>query len=249
MPHVYHSLGDSSIVVEYAEKDLSYAEEALGYVSEAIGVLCGYFDCAGQLPAIRTMLVPDRSEFDRCVKDVLGVEIEVPSSPVRIGQPQRNELVLLSPRAYEKDFHTYSPDAFRKLVIHEMTHVVEEHLSRNIEALPRWWSEGLAMLLSQHWQEELPHVLEGIESRRIPSITEMQDGAVTDPSVRLCYRWGWTIVAHIHVVQGKGAVVRVVRECEDGDVFGVLGSQPEALEADWRRWLSATDLSTLDPVW
>ena len=248
MSHVYHSLVDGSIVVEYAEKDLSYAREALDYVSDAILILDGYFDCADQLPPIRTTLVPNRSEFDRCVRDVLGVEIEVPSSPVRIGQPQRNELVLLSPRAYEKEFHTYSPEDFRKLVLHEMTHVVEEHLSPNIEALPRWWSEGLGLFLSQHWKEELTHVLEAIGLKRIPSIADMQDGAVTDPSVRLCYRWGWTIVAHIHVVRGRDAVVKVVRECEDGDVFGTLGSQPEALEAEWRRWLFAMDLPSLDVV-
>ena len=246
--HTYHTLSDSNVTVEYAERDHAFAEEALGYLAEAIGVLGDYFGCTDTLPPIRAILVPDRSEFDRCVKEVLRVDIEVPSSPFRIGQPQRNELVLLSPRAYEKGYHTYSPDAFRMLVIHEMMHVVEEHLSPDIEAGLRWWREGLAMFPSGHWKEEIPHILQGIGSDRIPSIGEMQDGAITDHPVKLCYMWGWTVVAYVHVVHGKDAVVKVVRECDDGDVFRVLGVQPDAFETAWRRWLCTTDLRRLDAV-
>ena len=248
MQHTYHTLRDGNILVEYTERDRPFTDEALGHVSDAIGILGDYFDCADDLPPIRTILVPDRNEFDRCVKDILGVDIETPSSPFRIGQPQRNELVLLSPRAYEKGYHTYSPDAFRMLVIHETTHVVEEHLSPDIESVPRWWSEGLAMFLSRHWEEEVPRILDGIESNRIPSISDMQDGAITDQSVKLCYRWGWTVVAHVHVVHGKDPVVRVVRECGDGDVFRVLGVQPDAFEDRWREWLTSADLRSLDAV-
>jgi hypothetical protein len=131
----------------------------------------------------------------------------------------------------------YSPEGYGRLIGHELAHIVEEWVSPNIEAVPRWWSEGLAMHLSGDWLEELPHVVRETAAGRIPALAEMQDGAVADASVRLCYQWGWTVVRCIEATLGRAAIQRVVEQCADGDVLATLGKDPVAFELGWRVWL------------
>jgi hypothetical protein len=202
-----------------------------------VALLADYFGLQGRFPSVRTILAPDRAEFDRCVAEVLKVEIEVPSHPARIALPQGTNLVLLSPRAYEPGRYRYTPEGFERLIGHELTHIVEEHLSPNIEALPRWWSEGLAMHLSGDWVDEFPHVERETAAGRIPALCEMQDGAVADVSVRLCYQWGWTVVRCIEAKYSRAGIRRVVEQCADGDVLATLDEDPAAFERAWSAWL------------
>jgi hypothetical protein len=162
----------------------------------------------------------------------------VPSHPARIALPQGTNLILLSPRAYVPGKYRYTPEGLERLIGHELTHIVEEHLSPNIEALPRWWSEGLAMHLSGDWVDELPHVKKETAAGRIPALAEMQDGAVVDVSVRLCYQWGWTVVRHIESAHGRAGIRRIVEQCADGDVLATLGEEPATFEREWRGWFT-----------
>ena len=155
--------------------------------------------------------------------------------------PQRTDLVVLSPRAYEPDAFHHSPAGYKRLLVHEAVHMVEEYLSPNIEALPRWWSEGLATYLSGQWKaedRERAEVVQGIQAGVIPALAEMRGGAgASDRAVELCYVWGWTVVEFIEVGYGRDMVRRVVEECDDGDVFRILGESAQAFESKWRHWL------------
>jgi hypothetical protein len=233
----YLVLQQSGMTLEYMPEDEAFVAATLAGLLKGAALLADYFGLQGRFPSVRTILVPTRGEFDRCVAEVLKVKIEVPSHPARIGLPQGTNLVLLSPRAYVPRSNRYSPEGYERLIGHELTHIVEEHLSPNIEALPRWWSEGLAMHLSGDWMEEAAHVREGVAAGRIPALAEMQDGAVADASVRLCYQWGWTVVRHLEREHGRDGIRRVVERCADGDVLATLDEDPVALERAWREWL------------
>jgi hypothetical protein len=236
-PRDYLALQQDGMTVEYTPEDQAFVAVTLGGLHKGAALLTDYFDLHGRFPSVRTILVPDRGEFDRCVAEVLRVEIEVPSHPARIALPQGTNLVLLSPRAYEPGRYRYTPEGLERLIGHELTHIIEEHLSPNIEALPRWWSEGLAMHLSGDWVDELPHVSKETAAGRVPALAEMQDGAVADVSVRLCYQWGWTVVRHIESVHGPAGIRRVVERCADGDVLATVGEDPGSFERGWREWL------------
>jgi hypothetical protein len=179
----------------------------------------------------------NRAEFDRLVRDLLRVEIEVPSHPARIAQPQRTDMIALSPSAYHShSTFTYVPDQFGRLLIHELVHMVEEHLSPNIEASPRWWSEGLAIYLSDQWlhdDEFKTPALDGIAQRNIPGFHQIE------MDTRLAYDWGWTVVRFIEHTYGKEMIVRIVRECTDGNVLSIsmIGEETISLEARWMQWL------------
>ena len=236
-PRDYLILRHDGLTVEYMPEDEGFVAIALDSLRKGVALLADYVGLQGRFPSVRTILVPDRDEFDRCVAEVLKVEIEVPSHPARIALPQGTSLVLLSPRAYEPGRHRYTPEGLDRLIGHELTHIVEEHLSPNIEALPRWWSEGLAMYLSGDWMDELPHVVRETAAGRLPAMAAMQDGAVTDVSVRLCYQWGWTVVRHLEREHGRDGIRKVVEQCADGDVLAMLGEDPAVFERAWSAWL------------
>jgi hypothetical protein len=236
-PRDYLALQQDGMTVEHTPEDQAFVSAAFGGLLRGAALLTDYFDLRGRFPSVRTILVPDRGEFDRCVAEVLRVEIEVPSHPARIALPQGTNLVLLSPRAYEPGRYRYTFEGFERLIGHELTHIVEEHLSPNIEALPRWWSEGLAMHLSGDWVDELSHVVRETAAGRTPAMAAMQDGAVTDVSVRLCYQWGWTVVRFLETAHGQAGIRRAVERCADGDVLATLGEEPATFERVWREWL------------
>jgi hypothetical protein len=231
----YLTLGDQKLEIRYVEGDRGFAEETFAVLSKALPYLTRYFLFSESFPKVRTVLVQNRKEYDRLVHDLLRVEIEVPSSPTRIAQPQRTDIVVLSPSAYEShSVFKYIPDDFRRLLVHELIHVVEEHLSPDIEVTPRWWSEGLAVYLSGQWRDEEDFrrpVLEGIGRDKIPRISEIQTER------KLAHQWGWTIVQFVESTFGKGVVLGIVKECADGDVLSMIGEEAIILEKRWRDWL------------
>jgi hypothetical protein len=233
----YLPLHDDRIEVRYIHGDYPFAEETLIALEKAVSFLTRYFDLDASFPPMRAILVPTRNEFDRLVAELLGVEIEQPSHPARRAQPQRTDLVMLSPSAYEQhSVFEYRSDEYRRLLAHEVTHMFEEYLAPNMETPPRWWSEGLAAYLSGQWQHEDGYkfrqpVLQGLKVRSIPDVQEIQT------SLELCYDWGWTIVMFIENIYGRETILRIVRECDNGDVFGMLGENIDTFQGKWKEWL------------
>jgi hypothetical protein len=184
---------------------------------------------------VRAVLVTGRSEFDRLVPGWLGVPIETPSNPARVAQPQRTDLVLLSPSAYAAhSVYKYVPDEFRRLLARELVHMMEEFLSPDIETSPRWWGEGLAVYLSGQWLNEddfRTPAFDGVARGEIPTFQQIATER------KLAYAWGWTVVRFIESVYGKGMIRRIVKECADGDVFAIIGEDVATMEKRWREWL------------
>ena len=170
----------------------------------------------------------------------------MPSNPARVAQVQKTDLVFLSPSAY-KDHSTYrfNSDEYRRLVSHELTHVFEEYLSPDIETTPRWWSEGLAVYLSGQWKYEgqfrfRQPVLKGIKEKLIPDIEEIQ------VNIELSYDWGWTMVVFIENTYGKEMIIKIVRECDNGDVFKILSEDVKNFKKRWKKWLLENGKSSIN---
>ncbi len=237
----YSSLMRSRVTVIYARKDEQYAEETCDTLIQAVRNLTEQLGLAGEFPPIRAILAPDRTEYDRLVTHLLMVQIETPSDDRRIAQPQGTDLVVLSPSAYEThSAYRYDRNEYDRLLHHEVAHMFEEHLAPDIEAIPRWWSEGLAVYLSEQWKHEddfrLP-ILRAIREGTIPRIREIL------MSVRLSYAWGWTMLAYVDRAYGRHALLRAVRKCVGGDMFGALGVDRSDFEKAWRAWFQKGGLS------
>lgn len=232
----YLLFNEDYIEVRYITKDKVFVEETHNSLDEAVKSLYEYFKLEEKFLSIRAVIVPDRNEFDRLVKELLKVDIETPSRPGRIAQTQRTDLVILSPFAYKREsIYEYRPDEYRRLLFHEVTHVMVEYLSPNIEAQQRWWSEGLAVYLSgqSKYEDEFREpVLEGLKNKQIPNFKEIWG------DFRLSYHWGWTIVKYIEELYTHRMIAKIVKECEEGDVFNILDKDIKSLEKEWKNWLS-----------
>jgi hypothetical protein len=224
-----------NIKVGFQGKDRKFVKITFTGLEETIKFLSVYFHLERNFPSIRTILAPNREEYDLLVKKLLKVNIETPSNPSRIAQPQRTDLVLLAPSAYSTDsIYKYSPREYKRLLFHEVTHMFEEYLSPNIELTPRWWSEGLAVYLSKQWKHEdelKGPVLKGCRNKKIPNFRKIKK------DVKFSYQWGWTIVMFIENTYGKEMILKIVRECDNGNVFGMLGENFKNFEKRWNKWL------------
>jgi len=231
----YLILGNEEVEIRYVEGDLGFAHDAVAVLSRALLSVTRYFEISNPFPKVRAVIVPNRNEFDRLVRDLLRIEIEVPSNPARIAQPQRTDMVVLSPSAYEShSIFKYIPENFRRLLVHELIHMVEEYLSPDMDAIPRWWSEGLAVYLSEQWRHEdefSKTALSGIDENKIPGFPEIEADR------KSAYDWGWTIVRFVEISYGKAMILRIVKESANGDIFPVLGETASSVEKRWRNWL------------
>lgn len=228
------SSDSTGVSVRCIPEDLEYAKIALTSLERGFPRILNSLGADEPFPVL-AVLVPDRGEFDRLVRDFLQVEIEVPSHPARIAQAQRDCMVLLSPRVYHsQSTFTYDPRLFSLMCLHELVHIVEEALSPAIEASPLWWGEGLAVSLSGQWKEDptfFGEVRRSLSNGSIPPLETTlsgRDGA---------YHWGWTVVRCIEDSFGMRTVARLVRECADGDVLSLLPVDLPCFSSLWRGWL------------
>ncbi len=237
MSSKFLSLKQECLEVCYAEPDHPFALETIQHLQTAHSSLTAYFSLSPAFPHVRASLASDRATFDELIADVLNVYIERPSDPRRIAQPQRNDIVFLSPSAYARDSsYEYVPEDFKQMIHHELTHVVQEHLSPNIETSPFWWDEGLAVYLSAQWCHESQFgfrepVLAARREARIPLFREIRQDA------SLAYAFGWTIVRYLERERGKDAIASIVTQMGDGDVFAGLGEDEHSIETQWQAWL------------
>ena len=231
----YLILGNEKIEIRYISGEIVFAKEAFDALEQGLPAISAYFNVSQPFPLVRVVLVPNRDEFDRLVRDLLQIKIEVPSHPARIAQPQRTDMVLLSPPAYAKhSVFQYKRDEFARLVVHELVHMVEEHLSPNIEMTPRWWSEGLAVYLSKQWMFEddfRKPAAEGVRLNHIPRIEQIET------STALAYDWGWTLIRFMEETYGKSLLLKIVHTCRDGQVFAMIEDEISNFENRWRDWL------------
>ena len=112
--------------------------------------------------------------------------------------------------------------------------MIEELLSPDIERTPSWWSEGLAVYYSEQSRHEdgfRDVALNAIAADALPSFEQIL------AERKLAYDWGWTIVQYVESTFGRDAILKIVRECSDGDVLGFLGSDSAAFEQAWKGWL------------
>lgn len=241
----YERLHDAQTEVFFASWDRAFAEATAASLRDAVDALIVDFELGSSFPRVRAFLAHNRAAFDALVAGVLKITIERPSDPHRIAQPQRTDIVLLSPSAYaDQSAYEYVPGDFRRMIHHELVHVVEEHLSPDIEASPLWWSEGLAVYLSGQWRHESQFGF------REPVLNAMRDGSTPALSSifeerSLAYSFGWTLVRFIEQTLGRTAITKAVRSVADGDVLAWLGEEPSSFESMWSSWLLQGEGSNL----
>ncbi len=187
---------------------------------------------------INIYLAPNRNEFEYLILNILKINVKMPTNKGRIAQPQRADLILLCPSAYDTDsIYKYNFDDYKRLLTHEMVHMFHEHLSVDMENIARWFSEGIAIYLSKQneYEDEFKRpVIDGVLDNKIPTIEDINN------DIMLSYDWGWCIVKYIDETYGFDTVLNIARNCGSNDVIGFISNDKEGFEKNWRHWLLNT---------
>ncbi len=88
----YLWFNEENIKVGFIEKDRKFVKETSIALKEAIKLFSKYFLLEKSFPVVTAILAPNRKEYDRLVKKLLKVDIETPSNPGRIAQPQLSHI-------------------------------------------------------------------------------------------------------------------------------------------------------------
>ena len=179
-------------------------------------------------------ICPSRKVFDRFVQSIT----KTPTESGRIGQTQGHDMYMLSPNAYREEAPFYGSDQapfydeveLRHNLAHEFVHVWEELTSPRVamDARPGWFSEGMAMYISQSNEEKEFH-------RRI--MADYRRGIVPGPddiSGERSYTWGCILFEYIMKLFGPDRILHIVRETSDADVIGLLGDKNTITEGYMR---------------
>ncbi|MFC1706492.1 hypothetical protein ACFL59_06665 [Planctomycetota bacterium] len=145
-------------------------------------------------------------------------------------------MYLLSPAAWPSEAvpellgedGRYDPAIYLRLLVHETVHMVEEDISPRdaMDARPEWFSEGLAVYLSEQFCTErdmIGGMLADLEKGSLPALSGMCGPAA--------YLWGWTVIRFLERRFGWKRIVTVLRGGNTADILNCFG---DALEPAWR---------------
>ncbi len=229
----YKHIQEDNASVYYSTKDEIFAKETLSELKESYQALFKYFRLdIDQGFSFNAYLATNRKEFENLVINLLNIDIEIPSRKSHIAQPQGNNLILLSPSAYEEDStYKYNIEDYQRLLLHEMTHMFQEYLSPDMEKLPRWFTEGMAIYISEKWKYEdefKESVLKTINEGNTPSFAEINENII------LSYIWGWTIIKYIVDKYGNDKVIEILTNMSLNEYHNIINS----FFNQWKDWVS-----------
>ncbi len=225
---IFHTAAHRILHVHGEEK---IAEMTAAGMVAAVEILKETTGISIRLPLINVFLAPNRMEFDKLVAHLTSI----PTHPSRIGQPQGNDLYLISPSAWSRDAvpSLLTPDGgfdhgmYRRLLIHETVHIWEEFISPHgsMEVRPSWFSEGLAVYVSGQYNRDRDMVDAVNEKRKSGLIPELNRFKGPD-----AYLWGWMVIRFLIRRFSWERIVTVLKENCSEDVLSDFGP---GLEKEW----------------
>ena len=231
----FKNIKEENIEIYYKNEEESIVNKTFSGLKNAYKTLSKYFETNSENFDVKAIIAHNRKEYEDVVLNVLKVNIEIPSRRSRIAQPQGKYLVLLSPNAYEKDsIYSYIEDDYERLIFHEVTHMFEEYLSKDMENSSLWFGEGLAVYLSKQskYEDEFRHtVCESIQKRNVPTLEEIEG------KFEFAYEWGWTLIKYIEEVYGKQMINDILRNYDNGKVLEYMKVNKNIFEEQWKKYV------------
>ncbi|MCK5071810.1 MAG: hypothetical protein KAQ98_00175 [Bacteriovoracaceae bacterium] len=241
MTNLYKTSHYKESRVIYPKDEDNIAEQTYQSFKLGINKTLQYFNLNIKLPLFNIFIVPNRKEYDSFVAHLTSI----PTSKGRVGQPQLVDLYLLSPLAYKTDadeFYinkdgSYNEQIYKRLVIHESVHMIEELISPkdSMEVRPLWWSEGLAVLISEQYRLDsdiIEYMRKDLFNKQLPRI-QMLEGVSS-------YTWGWSLVKFCIDNFGIDKIIKIMKETCDKDIIQYLNITESELEKKWHESILKT---------
>lgn len=224
---------DKLRILSFGERAEIVEETRHAYL-QGIKKAANFLKLGSEMPFATVYLCPSRSEYDLFVAHLTST----PTKKSRVGQPQGAELYLLTPSAYPIDAESfflgsdgqYKKEKYHRLVVHECVHMVEEAVRPRgaMETIPLWWSEGLAVYLSEQFREEDIREHMSADSHLFESM------GLDSLTGEKAYTWGWTVVRFVEGAFGSEAIAQFSREEGEVELHRFLGISKAQFEEKWR---------------
>jgi len=224
-----------NVTVYYVGNDRRFVIEVMEGVLYSYKELEKYFQLGDRKFSIRAILAMNRREYDYISKIILKLSCNNTSKRSEVAITSKNDLLILSPFAYEEEStYTYDENQLKKIIYSQVVHIFHEFLSLNSEVSYTWLGQGIAMYLSELWKEgEVKKVIdEAIKNDIIPHLKEIQE------SKSLFKTWAWTIVKYIEETYGKEIINKIIRNYDEEDIFNIIKSSINDVEVQWKIWLN-----------
>ena len=231
----YRYVQNENITVYYIGNDSRFVVEIKEGIIDACKELEEYFQLGDRKFSIRAILAMNRREYDYMSKIILKLSSNNTSKRSEVAITSKNDLLILSPFAYEEEStYTYDDNQLKKIIYSQVVHIFHEFLSLNSEVSYTWLGQGIAMYLSELWKEgEVKKVIdEAIKNDIIPHLKEIQGNK------SLYKTWAWTIVKYIEETYGKETINKIIRSYDEEDIFNIIKSSINDFEVQWKIWLN-----------
>lgn len=230
----YRYVQNENITVYYIGNDMRFVVEVKEGILYAYKELENYFHLIDKGFSIRAIIAMNRREYNYISKMILKLRGNNESKKSQVSITSKNDLLILSPFAYEEEStYTYDEYKLKKVIYSQVVHIFNEFLSLNPEASSTWFGQGIAIYLSKLWNEENinKEIKKAIKEDMIPSLKMIQENK------SLYKTWGWTIVRYIEDVYGKETINEIIRKYDVDDIFNILKCSIDDFQVQWKTWL------------
>ena len=219
--------------IYYTESDSDLLDSIIQSFDHGIQSIEKIFDTQVDILFFNIFLCPSRAVFDRFVQ----LFTQIPTSKSRIGQPQGLDIYMLSPKCYKNDAPLYAreeppfydEEEFKHNLVHELVHVWEE-LSSPGEAMdirPEWFSEGLAMHVSESYMEPefTVRLKDDYEKGTVPLPDEMTG--------EKAYTWGCILVDFLIKRFGSQKILNIITDTCEENIISLLDSDSKSVRNEF----------------
>ncbi len=218
----------------FCDMDANAVDETYKYALNGIRKGLRFFLLPPAFPLINIFIAPDRKEYDKLVSHLT----KIPTGKGRLGQPQGQDLYLISPNAWPTDVHPdyLGPDGacdkmvYRQFLEHEIVHMIEEYSSPKnaMKIRPQWWGDGIAVYATGQYGDRInrEEIKKDLAADKLPQIIGLKG--------REAYVWGWSLVRYIEKYFGREILKKIMLESCTEDILGFLKLRKNKFELEWR---------------
>ncbi|MGB9594741.1 MAG: peptidase MA family metallohydrolase [Candidatus Poribacteria bacterium] len=225
-------LESESFIIRYI-KDMKSAKEIQKIAEDFLPKVTANIDCLMDRK-IDIWFCETRKEFNR------AVNAPIQDWAVGCAYPLQARIIILDPVLSE-----YRRLDLERIVKHEITHVVFGLcIGENIDNVPKWFNEGIAMFISDDWgYGNYWTILTATIGNSLLPLSSISDNFPTSEyQVRLAYSQSFSIISFISKRYGNEAMKSCIRELAKGKTFNEALVTATGANIDWIESIWLKDL-------
>ena len=185
-----------------------------------------------EFPAVEVWVLPKAADYFK----LKGEENRAPEWAIGLSLGDRKTVIV----ARDTQMPGGTASDFKKTFVHELAHVAVD-VSRGEGEVPRWFHEGIALMMAEEWTAERQDKLARAASTdSLMTLTQIERNFPAHSNLAsLAYAESFHFVQYLRENHGVGAFAEIMKQVREGVPFDdaveeATGRSMAALESDWR---------------